>query len=75
VSDHTRPERAAELDICRRLMAKILEDPCGHCMNREKLWGKWTCKNNPGRTWWACRDGASEPSFTLDESTIEGSAT
>lgn len=75
MSDHTNPEFAAEMKICKRLRAKILENPCAACIHREVLWGKATCKGNPGRTWWACRDGKTEPSFQLDQSTLQGNAT
>ena len=67
----TRPERCAELKLARNLRSKILKDPCAYCAFREVLWGKATCKGNPGRTWWDCRDGKTEPSFQLDATTIE----
>lgn len=73
MSDHTRPEKAAELRICRRLRSKILADPCKFCVHREMLWNKATCKGKPGRTWWTCRDGKTEPTFELDNATIEAS--
>jgi hypothetical protein len=75
VITHTRPEMAAELNLCRRLRSKILNDPCAFCQFREVLWGKATCKGHTGRTWWQCRDGKTEPTFTLDRDTIEGETT
>jgi hypothetical protein len=72
VSNHTGPEMATELKLCRRLRSKILNDPCAFCVYRETLWGKASCKGHTGRTWWQCRDGKTEPSFELDDATIKG---
>jgi hypothetical protein len=68
---YTRPEKAAELRICRRMVATIMKDPCRYCINRgETYWERTFCKAE-GRTYWGCRDGRSEPTFTLDRATIE----
>lgn len=71
----TRPERCAELRIGRRLREKILRDPCAYCLNRyaETAWDRTFCKVD-GRTWWACKDGKTQPAFELDNSTL-GDAT
>lgn len=67
----TRPENSAELRIARRIASKILKDPCRHCVHRgETYWDRTFCKVE-GRTYWGCRDGKTEPTFTLDNATIE----
>jgi hypothetical protein len=75
VNDLTRPENFAERAKARRILAKIMKDPCASCIHRgETFWDRTFCKVE-GRTYWGCRDGKTEPTFTLDRDTIEGETT
>lgn len=67
MNDHTRPERFTELQLARQRMRKVLADPCRFCLNRgDTFWNRTFCKVD-GRTFFACKDGRSKPSFELDE--------
>lgn len=75
VTNYSDPEMATERKLCRRIVAKIMKDPCRYCTNRhpETAWDRTFCKVD-GRTWWACKDGKTLPTFELDLAEI-GDAT
>ena len=68
MSEHTRPERSAELAIARRHRAEIYRDPCAHCLHRETAFGKAACPTF-GRAFPRC---LSTPGlqFELDHATL-----
>lgn len=70
---YTQPERACEVRISKRIRSQVLQDPCGHCIHREpeKAFGRSVCSGTLGRTFWACVNDGRNPTFTLDEATIE----
>lgn len=65
---HTGPEMAAERRICAKVMRRIRDDPCAHCIHRVDGWSKSACMG--WRTFPACMDQATGPNFTLDPDTI-----
>lgn len=68
MSEHTRPERFAELANARRVRAEVYADPCAHCIHRETAFDKATCPTF-GRTFPRC---LSTPGlqFDLDHATL-----
>lgn len=69
----TRPEQFADWPIAKRLKAKILADPCAHCLCREPqtVFGKTVCGSGElGRNWWTCTRDGRKPTFELDSETI-----
>ncbi|MGN6094237.1 MAG: hypothetical protein ACTHOL_17950 [Luteibacter jiangsuensis] len=65
---YTTPELSAERRICRRLLAQVCRDPCGHCIHRVTGWGRSACKAN--RTFPMCTKQRTGPSFEPDHSTL-----
>jgi len=53
MTNHTRPERAAEFAIARRHLAEVYRDPCAHCQHREMAFDKAICPTF-GRTFPRC---------------------
>ena len=53
MTNHTRPERAAEFAIARRHLANILKDPCAACIHRQVAFDKSICPTY-GRTFPRC---------------------
>lgn len=71
---YTRPEHACERTQARRKMAKILTDPCAHCLRRDPqtVFGQSVCSSSDaGRNWWTCVRDGRQPTFDLDERTVE----
>lgn len=66
---YSRPERAAEFSICRRHLAKVLADPCAHCVHREVIFGKAVCPTF-GRTFPLCTKTPGL-SFEIDHETLK----
>lgn len=66
---HTRPEMAAERRICARILRQVRHDPCAHCIHRVDGWGRSACM--ACRTYPACTEQATGPSFELDRSTLK----
>lgn len=67
---YSRPERATELAICRRHLAKVLADPCAHCLHRETVFGKAICPTF-GRTFPLCTKTPGLQ-FDPDHGTLKG---
>lgn len=73
MSEHTRPERAAEFAIARRHLAKVYADPCGHCVHREMVFGNATCPTF-GRSFSLCTRTPGLQ-FEIDHATLIGEST
>lgn len=58
----TRPERATEVNLARRHLAKVYRDPCGHCLHSDKAFGISICPR-AGRTFPRC---LSTPGLQFD---------
>lgn len=69
MTEHTRPELAAERRICSRIRAQILRDPCAHCVHRVEGWGAAAC-SLVGRRYPLCMSDGRALQFELDEDTI-----
>lgn len=71
MSAHTGPELATERRICGRIRARILRNPCGHCIHRVEGWGAAACTLADRRYPMCLTDGRALQ-FDLDTTTIEG---
>ena len=67
---YTRPERAAEFALARRLLAKIhARRGCPLCVHRVEGWGRSACGLEPAKAFPGCmQDG--ERGFTLDSTGV-----
>jgi hypothetical protein len=69
MTDHTRPERAAELMVCRRIRERIRSDPCSFCFHRDTAWGISRCKL-AGRQYPQCLTDGRALQFEFDPTTV-----
>jgi len=60
--EYSRPERATEIGLARRQLAKVAADPCHFCLHRENAFGKSICPTL-GRIWPRCM---STPGLQFD---------
>ena len=66
---YTDPEMSVERRRAGIIRARILRDPCAHCIHRVDGWGKSACM--ACRTYPACTEQATGPSFELDRETLK----
>lgn len=72
MTDYTRPERATEIKLARRQLAKIHRDPCAYCTHREEAFGKAACPTF-GRIWPRCMTTPGL-AFEPDHEKLQGDA-
>jgi hypothetical protein len=70
VTDYTRPERATEIKLARRQLAKIHRDPCAYCTHREEAFGKSICPTF-GRSFPLCTKTPGLQ-FDIDHAKLQG---
>jgi len=68
VTAYSAPEFATERRICRRLLAQVLADPCGHCIHRVTGWNRSACIAH--RTFPMCTKERTGPGFEPDHDTL-----
>ena len=65
----TRPERAAEREIAKRIRGDMV-NVCDHCIHRQTHWGYSHCQRE-GRNFPACIE-TPDITFEFDATTIRG---
>jgi hypothetical protein len=65
---YTAPERNTERRLAGIIRAKIMKNPCAHCLNRVEGWDHAACM--ACRTYPACTEALTGPHFEPDPKTI-----
>lgn len=65
---YTDPERSVERRQAGVIRARIMRDPCRHCVHRVEGWDKAACM--ACRTYPECMDRITGPRFELDPTTV-----
>lgn len=71
-SDFTSPERSAQIRQAKRYRAAIQKRGiCSACTCREKTFGIWHCRDNPGRAHGMCQQDGRLPQFQFDDEVLK----
>ncbi len=68
----SRPEAFADRAFIKRYKAALrTRSLCEFCVHRTTIWGQVRCKGNEARGGGMCKDDGRQPTFAVDDSTLE----